>query len=100
MANQTVEIHSAGTATAEEGVKEGGNPKILLPGVCGRVEGVSREVIEKRRHLNRRLRNKHPFPKRREQGGQLLTKGTAWTHKARGGGKERQGQGLVTGQAS
>ena len=74
--------------------------RILLPGVCGRVEGVWREVKEKRPRLSRRLRNKHPFPKRRERGGQFLTRGTAWTHKARGGGNERQGQGPATGQAS
>lgn len=48
MANQTVGIHSAGTAGAEEGIKEDGSSKILLPQGVWVVEEVSREVMEKR----------------------------------------------------
>lgn len=40
--------------------------------------------------------DKHPFPKRRERGGRILTKESAWMYKARGDGNERQGQGQVT----
>lgn len=42
MANQTVGIHSVGTAIAEEGMKEAGNSKILLPRRVGGRRGVKR----------------------------------------------------------
>lgn len=42
MANQTVGIHSAGTAAAEDGVKEGGNPNTSAWGVWAGRRSVKR----------------------------------------------------------